>query len=301
MKRYVKSSKHDDEQINAPMSITSAQKTGVDEIKTKIWNAASAKMEDMGFPVDEIPDYLFVEVKQSDDRIRVEVRAELTYSDLTKLTNELDPIIQSFDKDAYFEPVEPGIAVAYIWNISGITSATIKASVTFSDYILDSNSILHSTSELLKDYKTTTPTKFICPKDEYPLVELNNEYGQHILQCVHCQAQYGYEDDDPETLVDLDSTFVNTSTNIKASSQSYDVYDSDDALWDVIDDEEFEFRGVQDVGYDNDGNIMVIFNHAINEDMIELLAEELLAAFRQYGYPVHDWNTNGSNVYILTP
>lgn len=211
MKRYVKSSKHDDEQINAPMSITSAQKTDVDEIKTKIWNAASAKMGDMGFPVDEIPDYLFVEVKQSDDRIRVEVRAELTYSDLTKLTNELDPIVQSFDKDAYFEPVEPGIAVAYIWHISGITSSTIKA-----------------------------------------------------------------------------------------SSTEGDVLESDDALWDVIDDEEFEFRGVQDVGYDNDGNIMVIFNHAISEDMIELLAEELLTAFRQYGYPVHDWNTNGSNVYILT-
>ncbi len=75
---------------------------------------------------------------------------------------------------------------------------------------------------------------------------------------------------------------------------------SDDALWNVVDDDEFEFRGVQDVGYDDDDNIMVIFNHAINEDMIELLAEELLTAFRQHGYPVHDWNTNGSNVFILS-
>lgn len=75
---------------------------------------------------------------------------------------------------------------------------------------------------------------------------------------------------------------------------------SDDALWDVVDDDEFEFRGVQDVGYDDDDNIMVIFNHAISEDMVDLLAEELLTAFRQYGYPVHDWNTNGSNVFILS-
>lgn len=197
MKRYIRSSMEESNQANI----------SVDEIKTKIWNAASAKMEDMGFPVDEIPDYLFVEVKQSDDHIRVEVRAELSYDGLTKLTHELDPIVQSFDKDAYFEPVEPGIAEAYIWNVSSITSST----------------------------------------------------------------------DVPE------------------------VQNSDDALWDVIDDEEFEFRGVQDVGYDNDGNIVVVFNHAINEDMIELLAEELLTAFRQYGYPVHDWHTNGSNVYILTP
>lgn len=116
------------DEINASSDITSAQKTGVDEIKTKVWNAASAKMEDMGFPVDEIPDYLFVEVKQADDHIRVEVRAELTYNGLTKLTNELDPIVQSFDKDSYFEPVEPGIAEAYIWNLSKINSSeTVEA------------------------------------------------------------------------------------------------------------------------------------------------------------------------------
>lgn len=111
-------------------SITAARKSNVDLLKTKIWNAASAKMEDMGFPVDEIPDYLFVEVKQADDHIRVEVRAELTYNGLTKLTNELDPIVQSFDKDSYFEPVEPGIAEAYIWNLSKINSSeTVEAGI----------------------------------------------------------------------------------------------------------------------------------------------------------------------------
>ena len=114
MKRYIRSS----------IEASNHANIGVDEIKTKIWNAASAKMEDMGFLVDEIPDYLFVEVKQSDDHIRVEVRAELSYDELTKLTNELDPIVQSFDEDAYFEPVEPGIAEAYIWNVSGIASST---------------------------------------------------------------------------------------------------------------------------------------------------------------------------------
>lgn len=86
------------------------------------------------------------------------------------------------------------------------------------------------------------------------------------------------------------------STEIKAYTDA----DSDDALWDVIYDPEFEFRGVQDVGYDNDDNIMVIFDHEISEDMIEPTAEELLAAFGQYGYPVHEWNTNGDNVFILS-
>ena len=75
---------------------------------------------------------------------------------------------------------------------------------------------------------------------------------------------------------------------------------NDDDLWEVIDDEEFEFHGVQDVGYDDDSNIVVVFNHAISDEIIEPTAEELLTAFRQYGYPVHDWNTNGTNVFILT-
>lgn len=91
---------------------------------------------------------------------------------------------------------------------------------------------------------------------------------------------------------------VEADNDIRASSitASEDI----DALWEVIDDEEFEFRGVQDVGYDNDGNIMVVFNHSIGEDMIEPTAEELLIAFRQYGYPVHEWDTNGQNVFILS-
>lgn len=91
---------------------------------------------------------------------------------------------------------------------------------------------------------------------------------------------------------------VEADNDIRASSitASEDI----DALWEVIDDEEFEFQGIQDVGYDNDGNIMVVFNHAISEYMIEPTAEELLMAFRQYGYPVHEWNTNGQNVFILS-
>ena len=119
------------------------------------------------------------------------------------------------------------------------------------------------------------------------------------------EAYADYETENEQNAWD----WFNSYTGFADEEDEYDIYgsedleknaDSDDALWDVIDDEEFEFRGVQDVGYDNDGNIMVIFNHAISEDMIEPTAEELLIAFRQYGYPVHEWNTNGANVFILS-
>lgn len=249
MKRYIRSSMEESNHDNI----------SVNKIKTKIWNAAAAKMEDMGFPVDEIPDYLFVEVKQSDDHIRVEVRAELSYDELTKLTHELDPIVQSFDKGAYFEPVEPGIAEAYIWNISSITSST------------DENRGVIEASQSYLDR----------------LEELMDQGWDEDTASREAYAEFYPDKYDPD---DYDEIY-----------SAYSVPESDDALWDVVGDEDFEFSGVQDVGYDDDGNIIVVFNHAINEDMIELLAEELLTAFRQYGYPVHDWHTNGSNVYILTP
>ena len=83
------------------------------------------------------------------------------------------------------------------------TESAIKESVTFSDYMLDKNSVLHLTSDLLKDYNTTTSTTFICPKDEYFLVELSVDDGQHLLQCPHCQIQYGYDEDDIEATFDI--------------------------------------------------------------------------------------------------
>jgi hypothetical protein len=96
---------------------------------------------------------------------------------------------------------------------------------------------------------------------------------------------------------------------VRSSIDEYDIFssedlekdaNSDDALWEVIDDDEFEFRGVQDVSYDDDGSILVVFNNSIRKDMVEPTAEDLLAAFRKYGYSVNEWDTNGSNVFILS-
>ncbi|MBQ3185920.1 MAG: hypothetical protein IJB54_08080 [Firmicutes bacterium] len=112
------------DEINASSDITSAQKTGVEWIKTKVWNAIVAKLEDDGWEPDDIADYVFIEVTQEDDRIRVEVRAELSYEGLEELIESIDPIVQEYDNNAYFEPVEPGIAEAYIWNLSKINGAT---------------------------------------------------------------------------------------------------------------------------------------------------------------------------------
>lgn len=92
-----------------------------DSLKSKIHKKASSAMEDFGFPKDEVDDYLSVEVEdnfQSDftdePMIKVEVRAELSYESLTELCDELNPIVEKYDDQAYFEPVTGGIIDAYI-------------------------------------------------------------------------------------------------------------------------------------------------------------------------------------------
>ena len=80
----------------------------------------------------------------------------------------------------------------------------IDESVTFSNFVLDSKGKLHSTSDLLKGYSITKDTSFICPRDEYSLVEIYSDAdGQHILQCTHCQTKYAYEDDDLESFQEI--------------------------------------------------------------------------------------------------
>lgn len=111
-------------EINSCDTITAAQKTGADWIKTKVWNAIVAKLEDDGWEADDINDYVFVDVKQTDENIKVEVRAELSYEGLEDLISAIDPIVQEWDPNAYFEPVEPGIAEAYIWNFDKVNSSS---------------------------------------------------------------------------------------------------------------------------------------------------------------------------------
>lgn len=157
---------------------------------------------------------------------------------------------------------------------------------------LASKSVLDSDG-FYTDYTLyTNGSTFICmfgDKDIYEPDEMYADYETDDEEAAYSWFDHyeGFSDEDEEFFD------VSSAATITASE------DTDD-LWEVIDDEEFEFSGVQDVGYDDDGNIMVIFNHAISEDMIEPTAEELLIAFRQYGYPVHEWNTNGNNIFILS-
>lgn len=83
------------------------------ELKSKIKEVATS--EEFGFEDYMVDDYFYLDIEElDDDRIRVEVRAEVDYEGLEYLASELDPIINLYDSSSYFEPVDPGIMEAYL-------------------------------------------------------------------------------------------------------------------------------------------------------------------------------------------
>lgn len=69
-----------------------------------------------GFSRNEAIDYSRVDIRFDDDenRIEVEVGAEVDYDGLMQIAQDLDPIIQSYDKAAYFDAEDAGLLIAFI-------------------------------------------------------------------------------------------------------------------------------------------------------------------------------------------
>lgn len=106
----------------------------VKEIQDTIYNVASKYLKAEGWEMSDIADYFVVDVSEAEPGvIRAEIRGELDYEELSDLCNQLDKVIAvKFDKDAYFEPVEPGIAEAFIrTNVEACSDVTASASSQF--------------------------------------------------------------------------------------------------------------------------------------------------------------------------
>lgn len=101
----------------SPRSINSATDlSSLQQIQSELNKKLHEVMTELpfGFLPDEVDEYSVVEVTEEDGRIKAEVRAELDYDELFELCEALNPIVEKYDADAYFELVEPGIADAYI-------------------------------------------------------------------------------------------------------------------------------------------------------------------------------------------
>lgn len=85
-----------------------------DDLMQKLVDVMSSP--NFGFSRDEAIDYSRVDIRFDDDenRIEVEVGAEVDYDGLMQIAQDLDPIIQSYDIDAYFDAEDAGLLVAFI-------------------------------------------------------------------------------------------------------------------------------------------------------------------------------------------
>ena len=121
-------SREDDKDIEKKTEAKSL-KTLVTKIQNKI-NKVLQEPE-YGFTEKEIKDYTVVETeKLNDEEIKIEVRAELDYEGLDNLMTELNPIIQKYDENSYFDADEPGIASAIInTKLNKITEAVDKEEI----------------------------------------------------------------------------------------------------------------------------------------------------------------------------
>lgn len=149
-------------------------------------------MDDLGFSPDEVNAYSSVELTEDEGRIRAELRAELNYDELIDLCEALNPIVEKYDKDAYFEPVEPGIAEAYIENTSKLQSIQSSSSVQkHHDYIIRGgrkysvyyNEIDNSPDadpyQMWKDFKAQV--SMISPYDDADYVWANIKNGNIFI------------------------------------------------------------------------------------------------------------------------
>lgn len=85
-----------------------------DDLMQKLVDVMSSP--NFGFSRNEATDYSRVDIRFDDDenRIEVEVGAEVDYDGLMQIAQDLDPIIQSYDKAAYFDAEDAGLLIAFI-------------------------------------------------------------------------------------------------------------------------------------------------------------------------------------------
>lgn len=90
-----------------------------------------------GFPEDAARQYAFVESAPVDGGYKIEVRAEISYDGLVSMSEVLDPIVQQYYPDAYFDMEAPGIMSAYLYDNEIGASTKITAGIDDAGHELD--------------------------------------------------------------------------------------------------------------------------------------------------------------------
>lgn len=138
-------------------TIETASNSMIKNLNDELYSAASKYLQDnFDWNLKDIADMLVINVgKVDDEQYRVEVRSELDYDELFDLVKTLDPIVEQYDPDAYFDMVEPGIAEAFIrTNVEACSNVsasddTKKTNVYITHYgAFDNGHVLHDSKRM---------------------------------------------------------------------------------------------------------------------------------------------------------
>ena len=103
--------------IIGPDIVSVEENKSLSTLKSKLTDKINKILQtpEYGFEPNEISQYTVIEIKPlNDTETKVEIRVELSYEALNGLIEELNPIVQQYDKEAYFDIEEPGIASAIL-------------------------------------------------------------------------------------------------------------------------------------------------------------------------------------------
>lgn len=164
--------------VESSTQITAAIE-GVKSLEDELYAEAKEVMMsgNFGFDENEVDDYLFVEVNQDAEKTVAEVRAEISYDGMMELSMKLDPIVQKYDDDAYFDMEAPGIMTAYIRNLNSATCTTNIAAA--GEYWLDPPDLYYDDTEYeVDDIQLEIPFDDILVVDEQGDIEFeSNDYA----------------------------------------------------------------------------------------------------------------------------
>lgn len=220
-----------EQDVNAAHSEAKIQDL-IDDIRSNIYTKvkAVATSPDFGFDENEVDDYFFVEASATEigedhhEAIRVEVRAEVSYEGLEDLMEALNPIIETYDSYAYFEPVEPGIIEAYV----------SVDQVDMSVYGSEDEVVASGNSEYTNRYVTKYKNKSYTIYDNSNSVNLPQDADIEALQKWKAQVtqQAGaYNDADRDyQWAKLENGVIYYYRNGKLEDKSYYMSPSD---WDI--------------------------------------------------------------------
>lgn len=255
----------------------------IKEIQDTVYNVAYKYLKAEGWDTSDVADYFVADVQEAEPGvIRVEIRGELEYEQLSELCSQLDKVIAvKFDKDAYFEPVEPGIAEAFIrTNVKACSNVTASLNYVtpemkqlkraISKIYVDNDDQFH---ELVNSLLSNEPINLV-PETR----ALKRAIDSLVVDSEEEKRTLVYE-------VAKDLGVINSSSNVDVYSADDigDVYDDD------IDDIEREFQRIDRSGTDEEVEIAAIMYNlgtTMKEarEILPTLSEDKIKDYVDYYY-----------------